>query len=396
MQKPNVVILGGGYAGLMAASRVARQGIARVTVIDRNAHFEQRIRLHQVLAGAQVPRGDLAQWLSRGNIHFLAAAVHEVSPETRLVITSAGPIRYDYLVIALGSQIAHHQIPGALHHTHCIGSQSECEQLSGKIARLAGEQGHLLLVGGGLTQIETAAELAERFPALRLSLLCSGNPFKPFSPQAERYFREFFHTSRITLIEGCSALSFENGICNTSAGRLAFDMCLCAPGFEAAPVLKLLDSAKDDVGRVRVLPTLQTPLDERILITGDSASCPWPGPVDLRMGCAVALPMGAHAGENVGKLIKGQSPSDFSFGFFFRCVSLGRSAGVVQFTHWDDTPKPRTFTGKQGAWIKEQICRMTYLVPRWELLTKQRLYHWPSAGNACNMNSQSVMDSSNP
>ncbi len=382
MTQPKVVILGGGYAGLMAASRVARGASARITLIDRKPHFEQRIRLHQALTGEPLAQGDLRRWLAPANVEFVADTVHTILPEQRRIEMEGGVIDYDFLIIALGSQIARHRIPGAREHAHSLMTQQQSLHLGAAIAQVASNQGHVVLIGGGLTQIETAAELAEHFPSLRLSLLCSGNPFTSFSTPAEHYFREHLRRARIELLEGCTALAIDAGACETSQGRLPFDLCMSAPGFVASPLLQTLGDTLDASGRLAVLPTLQTLHDERIFVAGDSASCQWSGAAPLRMACAVAMPTGAQAGANVAALIQGKAPADLSFGYYFRCISLGRKAGVVQMTHRDDSARSRVFTGRQGAWIKEQVCRMTFQIPRWELRTGLRLYRWPAAGNA--------------
>jgi len=377
MSKPKVVILGGGYAGLMAASRLARQQVADIVLLDQSPYFEQRIRYHQVLAGASVPRGTLAHWLRPAGVSFAHRAVTALEPGKRRLLTTAGPIDYDFLVVTTGSCIDRSRIPGASEHSHSLNSQDQCQTLALSIQQIAHTGGRLLLVGGGLTQLETATELANRHPGLHITLLSPHNPFKNFAPRAEQYFRAHLQQARITLLDDHRVLEIQQGVCRTSQGALPFDLCLCAPGFKASPLVASMTDQLDDNGRAKVTDTLQLVGDDRIWIAGDSAAFPWQGPGPLRMGCAVALPMGAQAGENVAAVIKGNEPTPFSFGFLIRCVSLGRKAGVVQTTQWDDKARNRVFTGATGAWIKERVCRMTFNIPRWELATGLRLYRWP-------------------
>ena len=393
MSKPKVVILGGGYAGLMAASRLARQKVADIVLLDQSPYFEQRLRYHQVLTGASVPRGTLAHWLRPAGVSFAHTTVTALEPEQRRLLTTTGPIEYDFLIVTTGSCIDSSRIPGAREHSHSLNSQDQCQTLAPSIQQLAQSGGRLLLVGGGLTQLETATELADRHPNLHITLLASHNPFSKFAPKAEQYFRHHLQQARITLLEDHRVLEVEQGVCHTSQGTLPFDLCLCAPGFRASPIVTRMTDQLDDNGRAKVADTLQLVGDDRIWIAGDSAAFPWQGPGPLRMGCAVAMPMGAQAGENVAAVIKGNDPTPFSFGFLIRCVSLGRKAGVVQTTQWDDTAKNRVFTGATGAWIKECVCRMTFNIPRWELATGLRLYRWPSVPTLHRNIQRTVIDS---
>jgi NADH dehydrogenase FAD-containing subunit len=95
------------------------------------------------------------------------------------------------------------------------------------------------------------------------------------------------------------------------------------------------------------------------------------------MGCVSALPMGAHAGENAVRLLRGEEPAPFDMAFTIRCVSLGRKDGLVQFVTGDDRPLDRVWTGRRAALVKELICRLTLAVVRWELRAGLRLYRWP-------------------
>jgi NADH dehydrogenase FAD-containing subunit len=89
--------------------------------------------------------------------------------------------------------------------------------------------------------------------------------------------------------------------------------------------------------------------------------------------------MGAWTGENVARFVQGREPKPFPFAIVIRCVSLGRRDGLVQFTTWNDVPRPRVWTGHLGVFVKEMICRMTYWVVKNELRTGLRLYRWAAA-----------------
>jgi NADH dehydrogenase FAD-containing subunit len=100
------------------------------------------------------------------------------------------------------------------------------------------------------------------------------------------------------------------------------------------------------------------------------------------MGCVSALPMGAHAGENVACFLRGEEPAPFDMAFQIRCLSLGRKDGLVQFVQGDDTPLEKIWVRRRAALVKELICRMTFFVVHWEMRAGLRLYRWPRIGPA--------------
>src|SRR6185369_14637480 len=168
------LILGGGYAGMIAAARIAR-GVRRaavdVTLLDSKADFVQRIRLHEVLAGREPTVLRAAPLLARRGVRFVEARVEALDPGRRQVTArTAGGERldldYDVAVLALGSTTAAGE-PGVAEHAVRLDDPRALRQAHGTLVRLAAASGQILVAGGGLTGIETAAEIAERFPALR-------------------------------------------------------------------------------------------------------------------------------------------------------------------------------------------------------------------------------------
>jgi NADH:ubiquinone reductase (H+-translocating) len=130
--------------------------------------------------------------------------------------------------------------------------------------------------------------------------------------------------------------------------------------------------AVDDCARVLVDGQLRSLSHPNIFAAGDIARAGFP----VRPGCVSALPMGAHAGTNVARLLKGEELKPFKFGAVLRCISLGRRDGLVQFTDRDDQPRERVVTGRLAALTKRLICDGTYFVARNELRTGLRLLTW--------------------
>jgi hypothetical protein len=77
------------------------------------------------------------------------------------------------------------------------------------------------------------------------------------------------------------------------------------------------------------------------------------------MSCASALPLGAHAADNIIARLQNRHPAPVSAGYMFRCISLGRRSGLIQPVTADDRARPFVVRGRVAGMVKEQVCRMT-------------------------------------
>ncbi len=378
---PHIVILGGGYAGLMAAARAARTPDAQVTLVDAAPHFTQRIRLHEALAGGEPRTLAYAPLLAKRGVRFLQGRAGEIDPQRQRLAGRAADgapftLDYDLLILALGSA-GSADVPGVAEHALRLDSQETVRRASAQVRGLAAAGGRVLVVGGGLTGIEAAAELAERHPGLQVTLATRGALGKGYAPEAQAHLRGRLARLGVDLAENAPVTGLEQGRALLGGGALPFDLCVWSGGMRAAPLGRATGLETDALGRVLIGPTLQTPAFPSILAAGDAAA-PQIG-FDIRMSCASAMPMGAQAGENARRLLTGAEPQPLAFGFTGRCVSLGRADGLVQFTAPDDSPRAQVWTGRRAAITKELVCRMTALVIRQELRTGWSLYRWSAS-----------------
>lgn len=363
MKDHKILILGGGYAGVMAASRLLINGVkataANITLVDARPELVQRIRLHETLAGS-TPKTLPYRLLERKGIRFVQARVESLEPGRRRVLVRRNgervELEYDTLIYALGSRTAAPDLDAVR-----LDDPAELRQAHERLA--PGSRG--LVVGGGLTGIEAASELAERIPGLQVTLATRGHLADGWSPAATGHFLRRFRELGIELREETTVESAEG-----------FDLCVWAGGFEALPLAREAGLPTDAAGRVRVDDTLRVPGRPEIFVAGDAAVAAGAGGWMIRMGCVSALPMGAHVGENVARVLRGQEPQPFPFAVVIRCVSLGRTDGLVQFTAADDAPTGKVWTRRRAAFAKEMICQMTYWVMRGELAWGIRLYRW--------------------
>src|ERR1035438_4223207 len=166
--RAKVVVLGAGYAGLPAAKRLARQVHAEevgVTLVNARAEFVERPRLHQLATGQPVAVPQLAAFLAGTAVKLQLGTVTGIDVDGNTVTVQTGRgaqvIGYDTLVYALGSNIDICAVPGVAEHAWSLTDREAAVRLGCRLGELAKVSGSVVVCGGGLTGIETAAELAE-------------------------------------------------------------------------------------------------------------------------------------------------------------------------------------------------------------------------------------------
>jgi NADH dehydrogenase FAD-containing subunit len=383
--RPRVLVLGGGYAGMLAAARASRGGRAEVTLLDARDRFTQRIRLHEMLAGSEPDAPRYAPLLARRGIRFVQGRAERLDPGRASVTgrTADGArleLGYDWLVLALGSRTAD-GVPGAAEHAVRLDDPAEVRAAGVRVGELAASGGRVLVVGGGLTGVESAAELAERFPGLRVALATAGSLDEGYAPAAAAHLRGRLAALGVEVREHAAVREVEAGRAWLDDGTAEdFALCLWCGGLQAPALAWDAGFATDACGRVRTDAALRVPGHPRVLAAGDAAAVAGADGRALRMACASALPTGAHAGANVARLLRGAEAEPFRFGFVARCVSLGRRGAVVQWVAPDDAPRGRVWTGRSAVLTKEAICRATLFVVRSEVGAGLPLYRWPGPG----------------
>jgi len=384
-KKPRVLVLGGGYAGMVAAARAARGGRAEVTLLDARDRFTQRIRLHELLAGSEPASPHFAPLLARRGIRFVQGWAERLDPARGAVTGRAAgggrlELGYDWLVLALGSRTAQ-GVPGAAEHALRLDDPAEVRAAAARVRGLAAAGGRVLVVGGGLTGVESAAELAERFPGLRVALATAGGLDEGYAPAAAAHLRARLAALGVEVREHAVVREVEAGRAWLADGTPeSYGLCVWCGGLQASALAWDAGFAVDACGRVRTDAALRVPGQARVFAAGDAAAMAGADGRAPRMACASALPGGAHAGEGVARALRGAEPEPFRFGFAARCVSLGRRGALVQWVAPDDAPRPRVWTGRAAVLTKEAICRATLFVVRAELRTGLPLYRWPGPG----------------
>ncbi|MFE3187499.1 NAD(P)/FAD-dependent oxidoreductase [Nocardia sp. NPDC059240] len=352
----NVVVVGGGYAGVMAANRLRSRADLSITVINPRPRFVERIRLHQLVAGTSQAVVAYDEVLGDG-VSLIVDEATGIDPARRTVALASGDtIAYDYLIYAVGSRNAAPSVPGAAEYSYGIAEFEQAERLRAALAE-TDPAAPITVVGGGPTGIETAAELAES--GRSLTLVCGGQLGPYLRTPARRAVARRLTALGVTIIDGPDAkvaAVHPHTVTLTDGRELPSEITIWTAGFTVPALAADSGLSTDAVGRLRTDETLVSIDNPRILAVGDVAA---PTDQPLRMSCQAAIPLGIHAAETLLSHLSDTEPRLLNIGFVGQSISLGRHQATIQPAHRDDTAMRPYLAGRLAAAIKEAVCKST-------------------------------------
>jgi NADH dehydrogenase len=362
--KHKIVVLGAGYAGANAAARLAKRlhpGDTEITLVNADPEFVERVRMHQLAAGQDLKPRPLADVFAGTGVRVRPAWVTAVDAERKTVSIveddGAAEIAYDTLVYALGSAAADHGVPGVAEHAYDIAGKQSALRLRARLADLAAGA-VVLVVGGGLTGIEAATEIAEARPDLEVSLAARGGLGDWLSEKARRHLRAAFDRLGITVHEHTDIAAVEPAGAVTAHGHtIPAQVAVWTAGFAVHPIAAATTLQVSTTGQIVVDDTMRSVSHADVYAVGDAALASGANGTPLRMSCASGVPSAHLAADAIAARLTGRRLPQNKIGYLGQCISLGRSDAIMQWVTPDDQPKPSAATGKTAARIKEMICR---------------------------------------
>lgn len=319
-----IVVVGGGAGGLELVTRLGDQlgkhRKAQVVLIDRTATHLWKPLLHEVAAGSMDPNTHQLEYIAQARWHHFefqqgelldldrvnkTITVSAVLDEERSPIFPERTIAYDTLVLAIGSVTNFFDVPGAAEHAMAIDTASQAEHVRKRIlaacmrsqARLAESGGrqrakvNIVIIGGGATGVELAAELRNTAEVLaayglyhldprrdvKITLVEAGPRILP--PLPDRIAVEtarLLTALNVEIITSDKVTQVRRDAVLTGKGLdLPSDLTVWAGGIKVPAVLSQVGLPTNPLGQVIVTPTLQTITDPDIFALGDCASCAW-------------------------------------------------------------------------------------------------------------------------
>ena len=360
MTGQSVVIVGGGFAGVGCAKRLAKHGFS-VTLIDKNNYHQFQPLLYQV-ATAELAPSDIARPLRAifkkfDNVHVHRAEVTHVDPETRTVSTADGrTFTGDYLVLAAGSQPNYFGTPGASEHAFPLYTVEHAQALRTRLLTVLEEadanparidQGALnfVIVGAGPTGVETAGAIADavndviptRFHDLdinraRIYLVDHGPVvLAAFSDKAHAYAAERLSHRGVHLKLGTGVSEVSPDRVKLSDGtEILTRTVVWGGGIQAPAITAKLGLPQGRAGRVVTLPDLTVEGFPQVYALGDMANMPDHDGNDLPQLGSVALQSGVWAADNILADSKGKPRQPFHYKDKGIMAMIGDGAAVAE------------------------------------------------------------------
>ncbi|MFG3618560.1 NAD(P)/FAD-dependent oxidoreductase [Nocardia sp. NPDC047654] len=360
--KHRIVVLGAGYAGAFTAGYLARtlhSDDFEIAVVNAEPDFVERLRLHQLAAGHDLPHRPLTEVFAGTGIRLCVARVTDVDVARRTVTVADGEgidrIGYDTLLYALGSTAADHGVPGVAEHAFHVAARPSALRLRARLDEL-GENGKVLVVGGNLTAIEAATEIAEARPGLRVSLVTSGELGGWLGPKARRHLLRSFDRFGIAVHEHTEIERVEETKAVAADGSvLAADATVWTAGFAVHPIAAASGLAVEADGRITVDRHMRSVSHPDVYVAGDSVFVIGENGQPLPMSCASAGFTGTQAAAAIVGDLTGRKIKATALRYVGNHISLGRKDAIFQLVDGAGRAKSGALCGRPAARVKSAI-----------------------------------------
>ena len=353
MNKPKVVILGGGFGGLAAARALHKA--ADVTVVDRHNYQTFLPLLYQVSTAGLA--ADHVAYPIRGALRKTPVKFRMGSPisidhkNKEVKLDSSELLKFDHLIVALGSVTADFGIPGVSEFTLGMKSVAEALNIRAEIMRRFEDlcrfedetKLSITVIGGGPTGVEMAGAIAEliRGPLksdqaqaashISISLIEAGpRLLPPFAPSLSARTKKDLEKLGVKVLLNAAVQEVEHRKIKLKDGStIASEITIWAAGVKGNDAIAQLNLPTAGT-RVAVEPTMQVKNYPYIWALGDIAASVDKNGNQLPMVAPVAIQQGKFIAKQIARISKSQKLASFKYLDKGSMATIGRNKAIVQ------------------------------------------------------------------
>jgi len=353
VNKPKVVILGGGFGGLAAARALYKS--AEVTVVDRH-NFQTFLPLLYQVSTAGLAADHVAYpirgALRKTDIKFRMGSPISIDHKNKEVkLDSSEVLKYDHLIVALGSVSADFGIPGVNEHALGMKTVHEALTIRAEIMRRFEDlcrfeddtKLSISVIGGGPTGVEMAGAIAEliRGPLksdkadaaanINISLIEAGPRLLPtFAPSLSERTKKDLEKLGVKVILNIPVKAIEHRkITLNDDSVINSEITIWAAGVKGSDAMTQL-SLPTSGNRIAVEPTMQVQNYSNVWALGDVAGAIGKDGKPLPMVAPVAIQQGKFIAKQIARLIANKPLTDFKYLDKGSMATIGRNKAIVQ------------------------------------------------------------------
>ena len=354
----NILVIGGGFAGMMAALNAADEidqhaGDVKVTLVSPSPYITIRPRLYE--KNPESLRAPLLPTFEPAGVAFVEAAARKINTQARNVAVedkdgNIQTLPYDRLILATGSELRELPIPGLAENRFNIDTYESAIALDKylqKVVQTSDLPGNncFVIVGAGMCGIEMAAEMRNRIEqhsdaataaAARVILLERADLVGPeFGDGPRPVIEDGLKLAEVEIMLGTSVTQIDKDSVTLSNGdRIATATTIITTGLRANSLSEQIPVARDALGRLPVDDMLRVKDAPGIYATGDIAQAVADDGQFALMSCQHGRTMGKYAGYNAARELLGLAPKTYRQTDYTTCLDLG-NFGAVFSTGWD-------------------------------------------------------------
>lgn len=380
MEKPRVVIIGAGFAGLYAAKQLKKTAV-EVLLIDQNNFHTFQPLLYQV-ATATIEPEEIAHSIrgvfhNQKNIDFYKGRVTGINWDEKAVqLADSTKFSYDYLILAMGAIYNDFGIKGVRENAFFLKSLSEAinvrshileqfEQAAADPSLIARGMLNFVIVGGGPTGIEMVGALFELFnrvlpkdfPKLDITkariILIEQVPhvLDAYSQQTRDYALKILKERNVELHLSTAVTEIrKDSVLLADETEIPTKTLIWAAGVRAHPLVETLGVELARGYRIKVNNDLSLPEKPNVFAIGDLAGAVNTTGAFLPQVCPVAIQSGNHVAKQIKRDLLDKTRKDFKYLDKGSMAIVGRNAGIAELSKKLGGFKLHGFLG-WAAWL---------------------------------------------